>query len=562
MPPTFRESSSPGRRPPRATRSAGAVVFLFVTLAGPAGSRRAAAAEDVPPDDVLEASGAVIGRITLVHGDIFDTSRPDEDRAVFRMVNRLHVGTRDRTILDLLLFAPGEPYSAAVLAESERIVRAQKYVYDADIRPVRYADGVVDVRVETRDVWTLKPSLGFGRAGGANKTHVGIEEDNLFGFGKKLAFERSASVDRTRSDVQYRDPNVLGSRVVLDLQYGANSDGDRRAVFLERPFFSLDSHWEAGVSALSERRIDALYSQGHVRDRFVRERDGLEVRAGGSHGRSARGVRRWIAGFTYDRNVFAPDPDATAPTAPPPDRTLAYPWVELQGVHDGYLEVRDLDKIARTEDLDLGRRVRIRLGYSAPAFGADRSRALVEFGYADGTNPRDGRFLIGSVHASTRLGGPAGVENARVGAEIRFLARDWGRHLLSVSLRSEAVRAPDPDTQLVLGGEEGLRGYPLRYLEGDRSLLLTVEQRFYTDWHPLRLFRVGAAAFADVGATWGRDGDVPGADGIRRDVGMGLRIGSSRSSTASMVHFDVAFPLDRDPSIAPVQFLVTTAATF
>jgi hypothetical protein len=33
--------------------------------------------------------------------------------------------------------------------------------------------------------------------------------------------------------------------------------------------------------------------------------------------------------------------------------------------------------------------------------------------------------------------------------------------------------------------------------------LLTVEQRFYTDWYPFRLARFSAAVFGDVGRTWG-----------------------------------------------------------
>jgi hypothetical protein len=49
----------------------------------------------------------------------------------------------------------------------------------------------------------------------------------------------------------------------------------------------------------------------------------------------------------------------------------------------------------------------------------------------------------------------------------------------------------------------GLRGYPLRYESGTSRGLLTVEQRFYTDWYPFRLVRFGAAIFGDVGRTWG-----------------------------------------------------------
>ena len=43
-----------------------------------------------------------------------------------------------------------------------------------------------------------------------------------------------------------------------------------------------------------------------------------------------------------------------------------------------------------------------------------------------------------------------------------------------------------------------------------------------------------------------------------KDVGIGLRLSPSRSSGKSIVHFDVAFPLDGDDTIDSVQWLVTT----
>ena len=48
----------------------------------------------------------------------------------------------------------------------------------------------------------------------------------------------------------------------------------------------------------------------------------------------------------------------------------------------------------------------------------------------------------------------------------------------------ETTHALDPDQQLLIGGDTGLRGYPLGYESGTSRGLLTVEQRFYTDWYP------------------------------------------------------------------------------
>ena len=77
---------------------------------------------------------------------------------------------------------------------------------------------------------------------------------------------------------------------------------------------------------------------------------------------------------------------------------------------------------------------------------------------------------------------------------------------------------------------------------------------------PLAL--VGAVAFADVGRAWGLHGG-PDADlGLLRDVGVGLRISNPRSSRGSIVHIDVAYPLDGPPDIQHLQFIIETATSF
>jgi hemolysin activation/secretion protein len=120
----------------------------------------------------------------------------------------------------------------------------------------------------------------------------------------------------------------------------------------------------------------------------------------------------------------------------------------------------------------------------------------------------------------------------------------------------------DEDQQLTLGGDTGLRGYPFAYQAGTAKALLTLEQRYYTKWYPFRLFHVAGAVFADTGRTWGTD--VTGATslGLLSDVGIGLRLGTSRSAFGNVLHIDLAFPLDGDKDIDSVQLVVETKARF
>ena len=157
----------------------------------------------------------------------------------------------------------------------------------------------------------------------------------------------------------------------------------------------------------------------------------------------------------------------------------------------------------------------------------------------------DGRLAGGLLEASTR-----------------YYFRQSPRRLLVMNLSATAGANLDADQQILLGGDSGLRGYPLRYQSGDGRWLFTAEQRVFTNWYPLQLFNVGAAVFYDMGGTWGRDPLGTGSQGLLKDIGFGLRLGSSRSALGNVLHIDVAYPLDGDSSARKVQFLVETKKSF
>ncbi len=72
--------------------------------------------------------GAPIGRIRVDRRQIFDSSLPGEDVLLFRWANWLHVLTREQTVLEQLLFKPGDAYDPRLLEESERLLRSSRYL--------------------------------------------------------------------------------------------------------------------------------------------------------------------------------------------------------------------------------------------------------------------------------------------------------------------------------------------------------------------------------------------------------------------------------------------------
>jgi len=206
----------------------------------------AANADDSLDGEALTREGAVIGEIVLDKSDVFDLSNPKENNALYRLANRWHIISKDKVIQQQLLFKSGDAYSQRLMDESGRILRKNRYLYDAAIKPLRVKDGVVDVSVATRDVWSLGPDFSYSRSGGQNRSGIGIEESNLLGRGQNLRVKYEDNVDRSSTRIAFVDRNFANSWVATSRRAADTSDGRSNWRSVIRPFYGLDARWTAG----------------------------------------------------------------------------------------------------------------------------------------------------------------------------------------------------------------------------------------------------------------------------------------------------------------------------
>lgn len=535
--------------------------FAALLVAGPAWAQSPVTPASQAPPAVDLADCRRIASIRIQRLNVFDTSLPQEDKALYRAANALHVDTRESTIRQLLLFKVGEPFDLRLMQETERLMRGTGYLRDATIRPVSCTDGEAEVSVVVQDVWTLKPGVSFSRKGGHNSTSIDLEDGNLLGLGSRLALNSRSDVDRRSKLITYRDPLLGGQRLDLAADYAHNSDGKRAALSLQRPFYALDTRWAGGVSGRRETRIDSAYEQGEVVGRYAtRERYG-QAYAGHSEGLRDGWTTRWTFGWTHDERVAQPLPMAGLPSGVPADLRLTYPWVGLELVEDEFRETHNLDQIGRTEDLALGWHLAAQLGYAAPDFGADRQAVPFELTLTRGLQPWPGHTFRFEGHGKGRVEGD-GFKGTLFSGSARYYLRQSPRRSFFLSLAADRAINPDPGQQVLLGGDSGLRGYPMGYQSGKGRWVLSAEQRWFTDWYPFRLFNVGGAVFYDMGRAWEQDERTQIPQGLLRDIGLGLRLGNSRSSLGNVVHIDLAVPLDGDASIKRVQLHVETKRSF
>ena len=512
--------------------------------------------------ELLEISDALVGSVTINNGGIFDLENPEENSLLYRLANKTHVETRPHVVAQQLLFNVGDDYSKQAVEESERILRSNRYIQEAQIEATPNADGKVDINVTTTDTWTLIPKLSLSRSGGTNSSAVGIKEMNLLGTGIGLEAGYTSDVDRDSKVLKVVDNHVANSWYSLKAEFEQNSDGFTRFLNFGKPFYAMNSTNAHGVSLFDNEQIESVYDRGEIAAQYDQQTRKQELFYGWSSGLRNGWTRRYEAGLGYEDNRFAEVPGDESPgSLVPEDRTLAYPFFGIELLQDKYEVGKNFDQVSRVEDRFLGTALKARIGLAAKSFGSDRDAWLVDAGVQTsfGMSKKSTVFLASNFSTRMESGTAA---NTILALDAKYYRKQSDKRLLFARISGTYGNNLDLDQQMYLGGDSGLRGYPLRYQNGDKRALLTIEQRFFTDWYPFRLFHVGAAVFFDAGRTWGDGPFGTGSDGLLRDVGAGLRLGNSRSGLGRMIHIDIAYPLDGDNSISNVQFIIESKLSF
>jgi hypothetical protein len=503
---------------------------------------------------------AVVLAINYYRQNIF----PDEGYWLAGIANRFNIITRESTLRAAMPFVIGDRVVDEQLEEAERILRRQRYLYDARVKiEARCAEGIV-VAVIVRDVWTLVPNFGFARAGGDNRTEFGITESNILGTGKAISLSYRSDLDRSGIQFAYSDPNIAGSRWTGAASVSNNDDGDVLAARVERPFYALDATWATGATVSSASREQPLEFLSESLFEIDVEQQAGEVYFGRSRGRVGRWVDRFSAGYALSDERY--DFPLDFPGEQRLERRFSYPFLSWERIEDRFVTGANLQRVERTEDLSLGLRATARIGWSTPELGGDEEVLL----YAAAASKRwyvtQNQLLGFDAALSGRYATDSGegTQDLIASTAVDYLWRHNPRFSLYARARFTATRDLDPESQLTLGGDSGMRGYPSRYQTGDRSYIATLEERYYSDWFPFGLFRVGFAAFVDVGRAWFEDQppswipDQKGEHfGTLANVGIGLRLESVRTRRDRVFHIDLAHPLVDGPGVDSVQLTLS-----
>jgi hypothetical protein len=480
---------------------------------------------------------AIIRGVQLQRRDIFD---PNERSWLARIANRLHFQTRPAIIRRELLFRTGEPYDSALVAESERNLRALGIFRRVQIDSVRTPTGLM-LRVLTKDGWSTQADWRFRSTGGEVAFTIGLVENNLLGTASTAAVRYRNDPDRSSVALSFRRPRMFAGTVGLGLQYENRSDGRIGGIAIERPFFSLTSQRAFRFEAEDHReRVLRFFEGQDVASDTLSRRFSL-VRASAAwavHASTAGYLRVGMMG-QVQRDDFQPE----ISTAPFEKTVLASLGPYLVWNRARFLVTRGYAGFAREEDVDIGLTVRAGLQLAPRAFGYGRD------GVGPSLNGRVGASLPGGFAYIDALANglftSAGLDSGSVQLAGTVVLQPGPRHVAVLHVEGGWLEDPLPGEEFDVGLGSGPRAFGSHAFTGDRSIFATAEYRFTVIDDLAGLMGIGIAGFVDHGGAW--------YSGARRrlgwDAGIGLRVGASRSSDTPALRFDLArrFANDVEP---------------
>jgi hypothetical protein len=501
-----------------------AALILPFRLSAQTTADSAQAADSSPVVD----SALVIRRVQLQRRDIFD---PNERSWVARLGNRLHYVTRAPIIRREILLRPGEPYDSALVAESERNLRALGIFRRVQIDSVRTDSGLV-LRVLTKDGWSTQLDWRFRSTGGEVAFTIGLVENNLLGTASNAAVRYRKDPDRSSGALTFRRRRLFAGTVGLSAHYENRSDGRLGAVALDRPFFAQTSP-----------RAFRLEAEDHD-ERVLRFRDGIDV-ARDTLTRRYTLVRASAAWATrastsgYLRAGVAAqlrrDDTLRVGTAQPFPRTITGtvgPYLIWNRAH--FLVTRGYAGFAREEDVDLGMTLRFGLQVAPKLFGYERDGLGPEVSGRIGAQLPGGFAYIEA--GANGLYTSAGLDSGSVQLGGTVVFQPSNRHVAVLHLEGGWLKEPVPGQEFDLGLGSGPRAFGSHAFTGDRSIFATAEYRYTVVDNLAGMVGLGLAGFVDYGGAWY-------AGSPRRtgwDAGVGLRVGASRASDTPALRFDLA----------------------
>lgn len=566
-------------------RQARAAEKIFVFPAG------YTAAKDLPGDFRAHVRSIRFDRKDAFEGTV---ARSRLERWVYNLGNDIHVISRETTLRRRLLFAKGGEVTADLLAETERTLRSEEFLSDAMIAVGPVENGQCEILVMTYDQWTTVAAAGAKAEGlkGSDLIYgrwdrilesdwywfLGLFETNLAGTGTMVGGAIRRDPIRSGRELTFRNQNLTP----LKLQVSANaawlSDGDSVAMRVNRPLLSRTDKYAYGFTYTSREISERYYFDANglgklpdsvadtqagqpgllrVYDRVAtRELSASFLRSFGTDLKFNIGPAftyrdRWnIGGLGEADTALLPYVPVPPSALGPYERTDALLGVSLGLYKYGFRTSRNFRNLKWSESVEAGWRLTTKASVNQAWLGADNSHFHLQQEALYSGFWSDRAYLSAGAAWQSFLSPSAEPAFGQADAWLEGSLRQHRKTATWATASWTHLYATPRSVQLPLGELNGLTGFPSFYFAGQARFLATAEQRYFPDFEWLTMVPA-FAAFMNAGNTFPGYREFDPGD-LHYSVGLGLRLGRSKSTQKAVQHINITMPLGGDYLTSPV----------
>jgi hypothetical protein len=467
-------------------------------------------------------SGKRIRNITINRLEVFGSSlqRPDDfsPNKLEKILNKTHFNTNETIIRKNLLFNTGDSVSPLVLSDNERILRQLPFINDARIIVETISENEVDIRVLTKDVYSLGADLSFH---GIKSGSASVFDKNIFGMGHEFGVEvpwNSRLYDSPGFGVKYLINNIGKSFLNLDLYYYDGLGKKTYGFDLIRNLVSSKTKYAGGISIRemnTSEKLDSMIIPAPVKYNL---QDYWLLR---SFLVDPVSVSRVIIGARYtNNNVFI------------------HPFISSDSYHNlqkyklflgsigfsvqKFYKTNLIYGYGRTEDLPYGGMINLTFGREINEF---KTRNYLGGSLSIGKSVKN----IGYFYSSAGLSAFFNDQNTEQGmfmfrtnyiSNLLYLGRYKIRNFVNIDYTRGFDRYSDE--YLSFNHENGFSGFRNDSINGGQRLTLSLESVLFS---PINFygFRFAFFGFLDTGLLFGSNENVENSD-FFCGAGLGIRI--------------------------------------
>ncbi|MCP4723434.1 MAG: hypothetical protein GY863_00285 [bacterium] len=468
--------------------------------------------------------------------DVFDSTETFYKYRISRLINLLNIKTTKNLIEKELLFASDSTVTESRIMESENNLRSLGIFQWVEINEDDEKKNGRNIDVIVKDNLTIESTLAVSRQGNRNRYSIGMADKNLFGRGFTLDLYKSNMQNRNFTRMFFKNPRSFGSRFESSFDYLNYNTAELYAAGVNKYFFSKETKWDMGLNFLKFRGKQNFYFS---RDNYT-EIDN-QIRAFMfKYGRYFGDRTRYRLGIDINyKNEFWINDFKGNMREEWNSRSLI---INFGGIKRELGTGMFIDYSDVEEDIHTGFLYNIGMGIDLDPVEAAKKRNILTLRTIYSKSFSSAENLFFEISHQRIIQGRKDFLNIFNSRFAAFTTR-FPHHTIGMRVEYNQVTSPRPYSQVYLGENSGLRGYSLLQFLGNRSLLINLEDRFFSD---LKVFflRVGATAFFDAGKVWEGGGSFDKAD-WHSSAGFGLRLGIPKMSRG-IIRIDFAYNMDEN----------------